>query len=201
MPEKFKHKEIENLIKEGKEKGTLSYEDIIETLESIEDLTSEEVDEMYETLIEEGVKFGDKKEIQLETQKEETKEEEKKQEEEIVESFPQMENKTINVPEGDIRISADNKFGGEKEVRKVEEQYVPVYEPESMEETILKEAGVLLGPPFERYTLYVTKDFCPVKEFEDDKFQSCLGMLKFRSCNMRARDHLGRRNRDDFKAV
>ena len=84
MPEKFKHKEIENLIKEGKEKGRLSYEDIIQTLESIEDLTSEEVDEMYETLIEEGVKFGDKKEIQSETQKEETKKEEKKQEEEVV---------------------------------------------------------------------------------------------------------------------
>lgn len=69
LQDKFKHSEIERLIEKGKEIGNLSYNEIFETLSSIEDLSLDEIDDMYESLIENGVIFGDEKEIEIEEER------------------------------------------------------------------------------------------------------------------------------------
>lgn len=69
MRDRFKHNEITRLIEKGKERGNLSYNEIFDTLSSIEDLSPEEIDEMYESLIENGIIFGDEKEIEIEEEK------------------------------------------------------------------------------------------------------------------------------------
>jgi len=69
LQDKFKHSEIERLIEKGKEIGNLSYNEIFETLSSIEDLSLDEIGDMYESLIENGVIFGDEKEIEIEEER------------------------------------------------------------------------------------------------------------------------------------
>jgi len=69
LQDKFKHSEIERLIEKGKEIGNLSYNEIFDTLSSIEDLSLDEIDDMYESLIENGVIFGDEKEIEIEEER------------------------------------------------------------------------------------------------------------------------------------
>jgi len=74
-----KMKSVKNLIEKGKKTGVLSYKEILDTLEDIEDLDAEQIDNIYETLEEMGIEVindVDHDEISEEAQLEEMPEEE-----------------------------------------------------------------------------------------------------------------------------
>jgi RNA polymerase primary sigma factor len=56
-------KEVEKLIKKGKDKGKLSYEKVMDALSEVE-LSPEQIDDIYETLAEMGIKVVDKDEAE-----------------------------------------------------------------------------------------------------------------------------------------
>ncbi|HHV19630.1 MAG TPA: RNA polymerase sigma factor RpoD [Thermoanaerobacterales bacterium] len=84
-PVKNKMKAVKDLIEKGKKSGVLSYGEIMDALEDIEDLDAEQIDKIYESLEEMGIEvLNDGEEVQ---------------EEETLEKDP-AEEIDLSVPEG-----------------------------------------------------------------------------------------------------
>ena len=54
-PVKNKMKAVKDLIEKGKKSGVLSYGEIMDALEDIEDLDAEQIDKIYESMEEMGI--------------------------------------------------------------------------------------------------------------------------------------------------
>jgi RNA polymerase primary sigma factor len=72
-----KMKQVKDLIEKGKKNGMLSYKEILDTLEDMEDLDAEQIDKIYESLEEMGIEIiNDTEDVPAEAVLEEIPEEE-----------------------------------------------------------------------------------------------------------------------------
>jgi len=72
-----KMKSVKDLIEKGKKNGMLSYKEILDTLEDVEDLDAEQIDKIYESLEEMGIEIiNDTEDVPTEAVLEEIPEEE-----------------------------------------------------------------------------------------------------------------------------
>jgi RNA polymerase primary sigma factor len=72
-----KMKVVRDLIDKGKKNGTLSYKEIMDTLEELEDLDAEQIDKIYESLEEMGIEIlNETEEVPEEEELEESTDEE-----------------------------------------------------------------------------------------------------------------------------